>query len=301
MVGPSAQRTVVTYLKESEHCSERHACELVSISRSVARYKFSERIGEVELTKRIIYFANKHKRYGYRRITRLVRREGIVVNKKRVERIWRKEGLSLSRRKVKKRKYGSTLELVRKSERKDHVWSYDFLEDRTERGRKLRFLCVVDEYTRECLAIRVEPSITSTQVIETLEWLFLTRGVPDYIRSDNGPEFIADVLKKWLAKNNCKTIFITPGSPWENPYIESFNGRFRDECLNCELFKNGRHAQIIVENWRIEYNTYRPHSSLGYKTPKEFAEISGNIDQPTASLCFQSGIQKPQPEENTKL
>lgn len=282
MVGPSAQRIAVEYLKDTKDCSERNACRLVKISRNLARYKPNPRPSEEDLIKRIHILANKHKRYGYRRITRLLMREGKIVNKKRIERIWREEGLSLKSRKARKRKYGNTGEAINKALRKNHVWSYDFVEDRTESGRKLRFLCIIDEYSRECLAIRVEHSISHVQVIETLEWLFLIRGIPEYIRSDNGPEFIANELCKWLVKNGCKTVFITPGSPWENAYSESFNGKFRDECLNCELFENLRCAQIIAENWRVEYNTYRPHSSIGYMTPEEFALNSGNSVRPTA-------------------
>ena len=153
----------------------------------------------------------------------------------------------------------------------NHVWSYDFVEDRTERGGKLRILAIIDEYTRECLAIRVEPSIPASVVIEVLEWLFLTRGVPKYLRSDNGPEFVARAVCQWLKESGCQTLFITPGSPWENGYIESFNDKLRDECLNREIFRNGQEAQAIVETWRQEYNNYRPHSSLGYLTPAEFA------------------------------
>ena len=289
MVSPSAKRLAVEHLKDQKSCSERNACKLIGISRNVARYQFRLKPDEQELIELIQSLASKHKRYGYKRITRLVRREGKLVNKKRIERIWYEQGLSLCRRKVKKRKYGTTNFTINKAERKNHVWTYDFVSDRTEKGRKLKFLCVVDEYTRECLAIRVEPSICSAQVLDTLEWLFLIRGVPDYIRSDNGPEFIAHDLCNWLTDKACATIFITPGSPWENAYIESFNGKFRDECLNCELFANGRQAQIIAENWRVEYNTYRPHSSLGYMTPEEFADNSGNCVRPTVSLHSQNG------------
>ena len=150
-------------------------------------------------------------------------------------------------------------------------WSYDFVEDRTERGGKLRILAIIDEYTRECLAIRVKPSIPASAVIEVLEWLFLIRGVPKYIRSDNGPEFITRAACRWLEASGCQTLFIKPGSPWENGYIESFNDKLRDECLNREVFRNGKEAQAIVEAFRQEYNNYRPHSSLGYLTPAEFA------------------------------
>ena len=153
----------------------------------------------------------------------------------------------------------------------NHVWSYDFLEDRTEQGGKIRILTVLDEFTRESLEIRVERSIPSARVIDTLEWLGLVRGLPAHIRSDNGPEFVAKEVRKWLRGKGCQTIYINPGSPWENPYIESFNGKLRTECLNRHAFANGREAQEIVTNWRDEYNKYRPHSSLGYQTPEEFA------------------------------
>ena len=166
---------------------------------------------------------------------------------------------------------GPAGEIINRAAYPNHVWSYDFVEDRTERGGKLRILVVIDEYTRECLAIRVEPSIPASVVIEVLEWLFLTRRVPKFLRSDNGPEFVAKAVRNWLAESGCQTLFITPGSPWENGYIESFNDKLRDECLNREVFRNGREAQAFVENWRQEYNNYRPHSSLGYLTPVEFA------------------------------
>jgi len=160
---------------------------------------------------------------------------------------------------------------VNKAEYPNHVWSYDFVEDRTERGRKLRILAVIDEFTRECLAIRIRPSIPALMVVGVLEWLFLVRGAPKYIRSDNGPEFIARAVSEWLAKNGCSTLFINPGSPWENGYVESFIDKLRDECLNCEIFQNWKEAETIVEAWRQDYNNYRPHSALGYLTPAEFA------------------------------
>jgi len=161
--------------------------------------------------------------------------------------------------------------MVNKAEYPNHVWRYDFVEDRTERGGKLRILGVIDEFTRECLAIRIAPSIPASVVVEVLEWLFLVRGVPQYLRSDNGPEFIAKVVCQWLRGCGCQTLFINSGSPWENGYMESFLGKFRDECLNREVFRNGKEAQIIGEGWRQEYNDYRPHSSLGNLTPSEFA------------------------------
>jgi len=163
-------------------------------------------------------------------------------------------------------------EIVNKAEHRNHVWSYDFLEDRTEGGRKLRILVVIDEYTRECLAIRVAPSMSALGVIDVLEWLFMVHGVPKYLRSDNGPEFVAKAVRQWLEGTGCQTLFIEPGSPWENGYVESFIDKLRDECLNREIFRNGKEAQEIMEAWRQEYNNYRPHSSLGYLTPTEYAK-----------------------------
>ncbi len=243
----------------------------MGIARSPVRYTARCHPVEGELVKKIHQLAIRNGRYGYRRITALLQREGLKINRKRVQRIWKAEGLSLPLRRPRRRRVGPAGEIVNKAEYPNHVWSYDFVEDRTERGGKLRNLVILDEYTRECLAIIVEASIPASVVIETLDWLFLIRGVPKYIRSDNGPEFVSRAVCQWLETSGCQTLFITPGSPWENGYIESFNDKLRDECLNREIFRNGKEAQAIVENWRQEYNNYRPHSSLGYLTPSEFA------------------------------
>jgi len=279
----------VKVLKSELEYPERQGCELVGVSRSVARYEPQEREGEADLRSRIRELSRRHKRYGYRFVTELLRREGQIVNHKRVYRLWKEEGLALPRKRPKRRRAGETVEVVNKATYRDHVWTYDFVEDRTDKGNKLRMLNVMDEYTRECLAIRVERSIDSFKVRDTLNWLFLTRGVPAHIRSDNGPEFIAKTLKDWLAESGCKTIYIEPGSPWENPYIESFNGKFRDECLNREIFTTAREAQEVVERWRREYNEFRPHSSLGYMTPSEFSLRYGSSSRPPVSLRFHSG------------
>ena len=259
------------YLVKQMGSSQRRACVVVGLSRSLVRYIARRRRDEAELIKKIHKLAIRNSRYGYRRITVLLRREGFRVNKKRVYRIWKSEGLGLPRKRPKRRRVAPTGGIVNKAKYPNHVWSYDFVEDRTERGGKLRILVIIDEYTRECLAIRIAPSIPASTVVGVLEWLFLTRGVPKYLRSDNGPEFVARTVCQWLKENGCQTLFITPGSPWENGYIESFNDKLRDECLNREVFRNGREAQVIVETWRGEYNNYRPHSSLGYLTPAEFA------------------------------
>ncbi len=258
------------YLQQEKDCSERHACELIGVARSSLHYEPRSKPDEAPLRERMQDLARQHRRYGYRRITVLLRREGWRVNRKRVHRIWKAEGLSLPTKRRRRRR-GENSETVPQAAYPGHVWSYDILEDRTECGGKLRFLNVLDEYSRECLAIRVEKSISGERVIETLVPLFAERGAPAYLRSDNGPEFVAQAVREWLVNVHCQTWFIEPGSPWQNPYLESFNGKFRDECLNGELFRNGQEAGLISEGWRREYNEYRPHSALGYLTPREFA------------------------------
>lgn len=265
-------------------CSQRKACALVRTARSTVRYVRRERDDEAALRKRIRRLSTKHKRYGCRRIAAMLKREGWQVNKKRVHRLWKEEGLQRKRKRKPKRARGPSAGLPTKAEYPNHVWTYDFIEDRTERGGKLRMLCILDEFTRECLAIRVGRSIGARQVIATLEWLFILHGAPAYLRSDNGPEFIAKALRSWLEERGPKTLYITPGSPWENPYIESFHGKFRDECLNMHVFTDGRHAQDVIEHWRNEYNELRPHSSLNYMTPAEFAAHCRNSGRPTAAL-----------------
>jgi transposase InsO family protein len=227
-------------------------------------------------------YAEEQPMYGYRIIAAMLKQEGHQINRKRVYRIWRQAGLQLPRRKPAKRRYGDSTGSLQRATRPNEVWTYDFLESRTECGGKLRMLTILDEYTRECLIIQVARSISSRQVIQILEWLFLVRGAPNYLRSDNGPEFIAVALQQWLRDHHCHTLYIKPGSPWENPFIESFNGTFRAECLDRWVFADGQEAQTIIEQWRQEYNHHRPHSSLGYLPPAAFAEkcrLSLNWDQ----------------------
>jgi len=224
---------------------------------------------EERLVERIIELATQYGRYGYRRITAILRKEGWRVNHKRVERIWRQEGLKVPKKQSKRRRLwlndGSCIRL--RSEHKDHVWSYDFVMARTSDGRAFRMLNIIDEYTRECLAILVKRRITSQDVIDQLFELFIFRGIPQHIRSDNGPEFTAKAIRRWLSRVDVKTLFIEPGSPWENGYIESFNGKLRDELLNREIFTTLTEAKVLIEQWRREYNQVRPHSSLGYRPP----------------------------------
>jgi putative transposase len=242
------------------------------MQRSTARYVCHARSEEADTVALIREYAQEQPMYGYRIISAMLKHDGYQINRKRVYRIWRQEGLQLPRRKTMKRRYGDSTGTLRRASRPNEVWTYDFLEARTESGRKLRMLTILDEYTRECLTIHVARSISSRQVIQVLEWLVLLRGAPAYFRSDNGPEFIAYALQQWLRDRHCDTLYITPGSPWENPFIESFNGTFRADCLNRWVFTSGHEAQMVIEQWRQEYNLRRPHSSLGYLSPAAFAE-----------------------------
>ena len=249
--------------------SERRACRVLGQYRSTQRKVPQTPDDEVALTADMIELARQYGRYGYRRITKMLRTVGWSVNKKRVERLWRREGLKVPNKQPKRGRLwlndGSCIRL--RAERPDHVWSYDFVADRTHNGKAYRMLCIIDEFTREALAIRVARRLNSTDVIEALCDLFIVRGIPAHIRSDNGPEFIAAALREWIAAVGAKTAYIEPGSPWENGYVESFNGKLRDELLNGEIFYTLAEAKIVIEQWRRHYNTVRPHSSLGYKPP----------------------------------
>jgi len=225
---------------------------------------------EERLTADIVELARQYGRYGYRKIAELLRTTaGLVVNDKRVERIWRREGLKVPAKQPKRSRLwladGSCLRL--RAERPNHVWSYDFVEDRTHEGRKYRMLNIIDEFTHECLAIRIDRKLKSVDVIDVLSDLFILRGVPERLRSDNGPEFVAKAVQDWIAAVGAKAAYIAPGSPWENGFIESFNARLRDELLNGEIFYSLAEARIVVESWRRHYNAKRPHASLGYKPP----------------------------------
>ncbi len=236
---------------------------------------------ESRLVADITSLATKYGRYGYRRITAMLNNSdtGWQVNHKRVERIWRQEGLKVPKKQPKRGRLwlndGSCVRL--RPEHKDHVWSYDFVEERTTDGRKFRILNIIDEYTRECLAILVERRITSQDVIDQLFDLFLFRGVPEHIRSDNGGEFTARAVRKWLGSLGVRTLFIEPGSHWENGYIESFNGKLRDELLNREIFTTLTEAKVLIAGWRKEYNQVRPHSSLGYRPPAPEARMLATL------------------------
>jgi len=248
--------------------SERQASRLVGVSRSTARYRPHPR-DDAPLAERLKRLARRKKRYGYRRAWATLRRAGERINHKRVYRVWRKEGLSLKNRPRRKRaRSGASVPC--QATHPNHVWTYDFIHDACDSGRKLKLLTLLDEFTRECLAIEVDPSIRAGRVIEVLQPLFAQRGRPEFLRSDNGPEFVACQLKAWLAEAGTQTHYIEPGSPWQNGFGESFHSRLRDECLNGEVFATVAEARVVTELWRREYNQERPHSSLGYRTPTEF-------------------------------
>jgi putative transposase len=250
--------------------SERRACKALEQARATQRRNLSPPSDEKQLTDDIIALATRYGRYGYRRITALLNNEyGWRVNHKRVERIWRREGLKVPKKQSKRSRLwsndGSCTRL--RPQHKNHVWSYDFMIDRTANGRAFKILNVIDEYSRECLAMMVARKIKNQDVIDLLFHLFIFCGIPEHIRSDNGPEFTARAIRKWLTRLGVKTLFIEPGSPWENGYIESFNGKLRDELLSREIFTTLEEAKVLIEQWRREYNQVRPHSALGYRPP----------------------------------
>lgn len=254
---------------KQQGASERHACQLVDQPRGTQRYQPTQRDDEDALTRAIIALATHYGRYGYRRITIKLQEAGWNVGKDRVERIWRREGLKVPQRQKPRGRLwlndGSCVRL--RPEYRNHVWSYDFMSAYTHDGRMVRFLNLIDEYTRECLAIHVGRRINSSQVIEVLAEAMIAHGIPQYIRSDNGPEFVAKELRKWMAQTGAKTLYIEPGSPWENGYCESFNSKTRDEFLKGEIFYSLKEVRVLTERWRTYYNTERPHSSLGYRPP----------------------------------
>jgi transposase InsO family protein len=255
--------------------SERRACRVIGQVRTTQRLIRLTSGEKEKLITHIIQLATKYGRYGYRRVTALLRQEGWQVNHKRVERIWRMEGLKVPQKQPRRGRLwlndGSCIRL--RPQFKDHVWSYDFVMARTSDGRSFRILTLIDEYTRECLALLVDRRITCQDVINQLFNLFVFRGIPEHIRSDNGTEFTAREIRKWLSCLGVKALFIEPGSPWENGYIESFNGKLRDELLNREIFTTLTEAKVLTEQWRQEYNQVRPHSSLGYRPPAPEAMI----------------------------
>ena len=259
----------MSHARQEHGVSERRACQLVNQPRGTQRYQPTQRDDEDALTRATIALASQYGRYGYRRITALLRQAGWQVSKDRVECIWRREGLKVPQKQKPRGRLwlndGSCVRL--RPERPNHVWSYDFVSAYTHDGRTVRMLNLIDEYSRKCLAIRPQRRLNSRNVIEVVADAMLEHGIPEHIRSDNGSEFVAKQLRKWLADIGTKTLYIEPGSPWENGYCESFNSKLRDEFLNGEIFYSLKEVQVLAERWRVHYNTVRPHSSLGYRPP----------------------------------
>ena len=276
--------------------SERRACKVLGQHRSTHRKKPTKHETDAALTKAIIKLASRYGRYGYRMITALLRTEGWFVNHKRVERIWRREGLKVPKKQPKRGRLwandGSCICL--RPCWKNHVWAYDFVMARTHDGKAFRMLTVIDEFSRECLAIEVERKLKSDDVLHVLTELFSVRGVPDHIRSDNGSEFTAQAVRDWLKRVGAKTLYIEPGSPWENGYNESFNGKLRNELLNGEIFYTLQEAKVLIGRWRKHYNEIRPHSSLGYKPPAPKTFL------PRPDILTYATLQSPYQDDNNR-
>ena len=271
MVSPAQKKQAVAYVVDQRLCSERRACRYLGVHRSTYRYPVKSPLPQqVQLHQRIVSLSWQYPRYGYRRIRAVLEREGWSVSRKQVQRIRRKEGLKVHLKPQRIPRQGVSTGLPTQATHRNHVWTWDFIFDRTDKGSTLKMLTMLDEYTRQCLAIRVERQIRSGQVLATLWQAMMQYGIPEHIRSDNGTEFIAGKIQRWLRVNQIKTLYIEPGSPWQNGHIESFHSRFRDECLNREWLLNLREARVVIEDWRQHYNTERPHSRLGYLSPENY-------------------------------
>ena len=267
MVGAQVRRGQARYAIE-RGLSSRRACALLQVARSTLQYRSTMPVRDQELRMQVRVLAQQHPRYGYRRVWALLRKSGIAVNAKRVYRVWCAEGLGIPKRRPRRRvRHHQVRPLF--AERPNQVWAYDFVHDTCANGQQLKILTVVDEWSRECLAVEVEGRITAARVIRVVQRLIQEFGTPVYIRSDNGPEFVAQAVKTWLAEQGIQTAYIDGGKPWQNGTNESFNGKLRDECLNLEWFRHRREAQVVIEQWRRQYNEHRPHSSLGYQPPSQ--------------------------------
>ena len=286
-MSPSQKRRAIKHTIEQGVGTTAQACRALGLGRSTYYHNTMADPERGQVERRIVELSEKHPRYGYRRITVMARREGSVVNAKRVQRIRRVVGLQVHKKQRRLRRTGLSTAERQRATHPNHVWSWDFVEDQTENGTRFRVLTLIDEYTREILAMRVAWSIRAVDVLASLAEAIGRYGAPGHIRSDNGPEFIAYAIQDWLEEKQIKAIYIEPGSPWENGHIESFHDKLRDELLNREIFGSLLEAKIVIGQWREEYNAERPHSSLGNQTPEEFA----------ASACalgrFRSGCALP--------
>lgn len=277
MVSSQAKREAVTFAMSRGH-SERRACELIGISRSMLEYRSVRAEQDAPVIAAMKRLAQQYPRYGYRRIRIFLKREGYAMSWQRAHRLWKAAGLQLPKRRGRRRIAGSRPRPL-PAVGPNSVWAYDFVFDGCANGQQLKCLTIVDEFTRECLAIDVAGSIRSGRVIEVLGRLISERGAPTVLRSDNGPEFVSKAILEWIVEANIQVALIEPGKPWQNGTDESFNGKFRDECLSVEWFRSRREAKVIIELWRQHYNQVRPHSSLKYRTPVEFRRHHDSINQ----------------------
>ena len=296
-MSPARRHEAVAHLRQVFGVGERRACRVVGQPRNTQRYERKQPMKDRALTADIHRLARSEPRAGYRGVTRLLRREGWQLNEKRVHRIWKQEGLKVPAHPARKRARGNSENSTQRhaATHINQVWTYDFIHDQTDDGGRLKWLPIVDEHSRELLSIEVARSITAEDVVRDLERLVRERGVPEFIRSDNGPEFIAGAVRNWIERKGFKTCFIEPGSPWQNAYIESFNSRFRDEFLNLEVFGSLLEAKMLGEEHRYKYNHQRPHSSLGDLTPAEFASRCPSPLRP-AAFTPKDSVNQPQPE-----
>jgi transposase InsO family protein len=287
VVSPSQKRRAIKHVIEQGKGTTAETCRALGLQRSTYYRNSTVSPERQKIERAIVELSEDHPRYGYRRITVLARREGELINSKRVQRVRRHYGLQVRKKQRKMRRTGLSTAQRERATHANHVWSWDFVEDQTENGTRFRILTLIDEFTRECLAMHAAWSIRAVDVITVIEGAIERYGTPEHIRSDNGPEFIAYAIQDWLKENQIKAIYIKLGSPWENGHIESFHDKLRDECLNREIFGSLLEAKIVIESWRVEYNTERPHSSLGNITPEEFASRG-----PECS-CLRSGFALP--------
>ena len=282
MVSAQVRRQQVEYAQE-RGLSSRRACALLSVARSTLGYESRLAAKDAPVVAAMRALSAQYPRFGYRRIHVFLERQGQVMSPDRAHRLWRQNGLQVPRHRPRRRiSTGRPRPLL--PERINHVWTYDFVFDACANGQQLKCLTVVDEYSRDCLAIDVAGSIRSGRVIEVLARLISVHGAPQYLRSDHGPEFVATALLRWLAKADIETALIEPGKPWQNGLGESFNGKFRDECLSLEWFRNRTDAKIVIESWRRHYSEVRPHSSLGNLTPAEFKRRCSTT-RPAEAIC----------------
>lgn len=295
MVSPAQKRRAVRGVVASGLCSQRRACRYLGLHRSSGRYQNqgpSDWL--VRLGQRLEALSHRHARLGYRKLTRLLRSEGWKVGKKLVQRLRQESGLRVKRWLPRRRRRGkSTGAIPMRAEKLNHVWSWDFVADRTDNGGRLRILSVIDEHSRECLALHVARKLTAADLIGVMEKLVAERGAPGHIRSDNGSEFIARILRDWLAQRGVKTLYIEPGSPWQNGHVESFNGSLRDECLDREVMLSVAEARVLIEDYRRHYNDERPHGGIGYRTPAQAREEALGFSRPPGSLRPELESQQP--------